>query len=123
MLNIGSIVWGVTDLPRAVAFWCAALDYQPRDDPDDDWATLVPISGPGVQLSLKLVKSPAARRHHLDLFTADQDGEVERLLALGATRPEWRYEPEADYVVLADPDGNPFCVVKKEDATTGSGGR
>ncbi len=39
--------------------------------------------------------------------------EVKRLLALGATRTEWRYEPYADYVVLLDPDGIPFCVVQK----------
>ena len=40
------------------------------------------------------------------------DAEVERLLRLGATRKDWNYEPDADYVVLQDPDGNPFCVVQ-----------
>ena len=44
----------------------------------------------------------------MDLFTDDQTGEVERLLKLGATRKVWNYEADADYVVLADPDGNPF---------------
>lgn len=39
--------------------------------------------------------------------------EVTRLLALGATRMDWDYPPDADYVVLQDPDGNPFCVVQK----------
>jgi hypothetical protein len=46
------------------------------------------------------------------LFTEDQTGEVERLLNLGATLVDWNYEPHADYVVLADPDGNTFCVVQ-----------
>jgi hypothetical protein len=46
----------------------------------------------------------------MDLFTTEQEKEVERLLKLGATRVDWRYEPDADYIVLADPDGNPFCV-------------
>ena len=50
----------------------------------------------------------------MDLFTRDQAAEVERLVALGATRVDWRYEPNADYVVLADPDGNTFCVVAYE---------
>ena len=54
-----------------------------------------------------------ARRHHIDLFADDLAAEVKRLLALGATRTEWRYEPYADYVVLLDPDGIPFCVVQK----------
>ena len=65
-----------------------------------------------MQLSLNKVTSDKPKPHHLDLFTQDQNGEVERLLKLGATRVEWDYEPGADYVVLADPDGNTFCVVQ-----------
>lgn len=113
MLRIGSIVWGVKDLPRAIAFWTAALNYQLRNEPDEDWAVLIPKEGSGVQLALSLVTSDKARRHHLDLYADDQAAEVERLLALGATRAKWNYPPEADFVVLADPDGNHFCVVQK----------
>jgi catechol 2,3-dioxygenase-like lactoylglutathione lyase family enzyme len=114
-LRIGSIVWGVRDVPRAVDFWCAALDYRPREAPSEDWAVLVPCQGSSVQLAITLVTSDAHdhRRHHLDLYAADQQAEVERLLGLGASRVDWRYPPEADYVVLADPDGNRFCVVDK----------
>jgi hypothetical protein len=51
-------------------------------------------------------------RIHLDLYTDDQPGEVRRLLALGATEVHWdRRPPDADYVILADPEGNRFCVV------------
>ena len=64
-----------------------------------------------MQLSLSQVSSPHARRHHIDLFADQPEQEVERLLALGATRKAWRYPEGADYVVLQDPDGNPFCVV------------
>ena len=39
--------------------------------------------------------------------------EVDRLLRLGARRYPWRYEPGSDYVVLEDPDGNLFCVVRR----------
>ena len=42
MLKIGSIVWGVTDVPRAVRFWCAALHYVPAEEPSEDWARLLP---------------------------------------------------------------------------------
>ena len=52
------------------------------------------------------------RRHHLDLYAADQAAEVARLIELGAQRVDWNYEPGADYVVLADVDGNTFCVVQ-----------
>ena len=49
---------------------------------------------------------------HLDLYAEDQQAEVERLVKLGARQYPWRYEPDADYVVLEDPDGNLFCVVQ-----------
>ena len=115
MLTIGSVVWGVTDVPRAVEFWCAALDYEPLRAPDVDWAILVSRSGIGQRISIKLVTSrPEERtRHHLDLYADDQTADVERLLGLGARQVAWRYEEGADYVVLADPDGNRFCVVQK----------
>ena len=113
MLEIGSIVWGVQDIPRAVRFWSEALHYKLKYPASEDWAVLIPEDGDGIQLSLSLVSSPKARRHHIDLFTDDQEAEVNRLLALGAVRKEWRYPPDADYVVLQDPDGNSFCVVQR----------
>jgi len=113
MLAIGSIVWGVEDIPRAVAFWSAPLHYELNRPASEDWAILIPESGAGIQLSLSKVSSPKARRHHIDLFADDQAAEVERLLALGATRKAWRYPAGADYVVLQDPEGNPFCVVQR----------
>lgn len=113
MLEIGAIVWGVRDLQRSIKFWSEALDYKLRRESDVDFAILIPKTGEGIQLSLNAaVTSPKPKRHHIDLFTQDQGKEVERLLKLGATRVEWRYEPGADYVVLADPDGNTFCVVQ-----------
>ena len=113
MIEIGSIVWGVRDVARAVEFWSAALDYKLKRPAADDWAMLVPKKGDGIQLSLNRITSPRAKRHHMDLFADDRDAEVKRLLALGATLKAWNYEPGADYVVLNDPDGNPFCVVQK----------
>jgi catechol 2,3-dioxygenase-like lactoylglutathione lyase family enzyme len=115
-LKVGSIVWGVRDVPRAIQFWSEALKYQPLREPSDDWAILIPRDGSGPQLAISLVTSEAEshQRHHLDLYATDQAAEVERLLHLGARRIDWRYEEGADYVVLADPDGNKFCVVQVE---------
>ena len=53
----------------------------------------------------------AGQRHHLDLYATDQNAEVDRLTGLGARSVDWIYEEDADYVVLADPDGNQFCVI------------
>jgi len=113
MLEIGAIVWGVRDLNRAINFWGEALNYKLRREPDVDFAILIPKEGEGIQLSLNsAVTSSKPKRHHIDLFTHDQTNEVDRLIKLGATRVDWNYDDEADYVVLSDPDGNTFCVVQ-----------
>lgn len=82
MIEIGAIVWGVQDIARAVQFWSAALHYKLKGAPSADWAILIPVEGDGVQISLSKVSSPKARRHHIDLFTDDQEAEVKRLIAL-----------------------------------------
>ncbi|QNS03163.1 VOC family protein [Streptomyces xanthii] len=117
MLRIGSVVLGVSDVPRAAAFWTEALGYVPRDEVGDDWAVLVPADGPGVQLALGLSESPVQEhpRVHLDLYAgnaAEQAAEIERLVSLGARQVDWDlYPQDPDFVVLADPDGNRFCVI------------
>ena len=118
MLEIGTIVMGASDVRRAVRFWCRALDYVPRDEVEDDWAVVVPAGGrPGPGLSLGLSQTPvqARPRVHLDLYAGDatdQAAEVERLVALGAERVDWDgYREDSDFVVLADTEGNRFCVI------------
>ncbi|MFE6774849.1 VOC family protein [Streptomyces sp. NPDC057702] len=114
MLRVGSVVLGVSDVPRAAAFWMAALEYVPREEMEDDWVVLVPARGGGVQLSLGRSGTPLQERPrvHLDLYADDQAAEVERLVSLGARRVDWdSYPDDADFVVLADPEGNRFCVI------------
>ena len=114
MLRIGSIVLRVDDLQRQAEFWEAALDYSRREGDSEDFVLLRPRDGAGPNLSLDRVRSELKipPRLHLDLYTDDQAGEVERLLALGATEIHWdKRPPDADYVILADPEGNRFCVV------------
>ena len=117
MLRVGSIVIRVDDLLRQVEFWEAALDYarRPGDDPAaGDFVLLRPRDGVGPNVSLDQVpaKVQIPPRIHLDLYTEDQAGEVARLIGLGATEVHWsKRPPDADYVILADPEGNRFCVV------------
>ena len=117
MLQIGSIVLRVDDLERQTAFWEAVLGYVRRgkDGGDsDDFVLLRPRDGKGPNVSLDCNRSrlELPPRIHLDLYTDDQTGEVQRLLALGATEVHWdKRPPDADYVILADPEGNRFCVV------------
>lgn len=115
MTRIGSIVLRVHDLARQEAFWTAVLDYEPYEASRDvDFVILRPRNGAGPNLSLDEHRSDLAipPRIHLDLYAADRDAEVERLVALGATMIPWSKRPsDADYVILADPEGNRFCVV------------
>ncbi|GAA2305282.1 VOC family protein [Streptomyces kunmingensis] len=129
MLRLGYPVIGVTDLPRAVDFWTRALPLVASEEwASPTWRTLDHRDGSGRALGLMLSTSPAEPhpRLHLDLFTetaAEQQAEVERLIALGARAVAWdSYPPEPDFVVLADPDGNVFCVVDLSHAPSGSGG-
>ena len=121
-MKIGSVVVRCVEFDKMYDFWRQALRYVPSRPPENGWVILRDPNGRGANISLDQVpeeKRPAwlkrARKRsrlHLDLYTTDQEGEVERLVALGATRYPWRYKPDADYVVLEDPDGNLFCVVQ-----------
>jgi catechol 2,3-dioxygenase-like lactoylglutathione lyase family enzyme len=114
VLTVGSIVIRVDDLERQIAFWTTALDYEPRRGDAGDFALLRPRDGAGPNVSLDRVRSglQIPPRIHLDLYAEDQAAEVQRLIGLGATEVHWDKRPaDADYVILADPEGNRFCVV------------
>ncbi len=106
-LSIKSVVWNVSDINRAAEFWSKALGYVPRPD---NPAFLAPETGEGPRLHLDQTD-----RTHLDLWVnpqdSDQQTEVERLISLGAKRVDWVYPEGADFVVLADTEGNLFCVL------------
>ncbi len=118
MLNIGLIAVGVTDIARAAQFWCAALGYELREDGYGGWAkVLMPQAGSGTVIALQRSQTLPQEhpRLHLDLHVADaaeQAAETARLISLGARRVDWdSYPDDPDFVVLADPDGNRFCIV------------
>lgn len=118
MLRLGSVVLGADDVDRAVAFWAVALDYEVVrfDGADDGFTILRPPGGEGTRFAIHRSTTPAQERPrvHLDLIVDgadEQSAEIERLLGIGATRARWTYPADPDFVVLADPEGNRFCVV------------
>jgi catechol 2,3-dioxygenase-like lactoylglutathione lyase family enzyme len=119
VLTIGVVVLGITDGPQATEFWRQALGYELRTDGFGGWATVLepPGGGPGTKIALQRSREQVQEhpRIHLDLHVADraeQQAEVARLVSIGAERVAWdRYPDDPDFVVLADPDGNRFCVV------------
>ncbi len=112
---IGSIVVDCNDFPRMMAFWQEALHYVPREPAEGDSVVLKDPQGQCPNLSLNLTSEGPLDEYrlHLDLYSADPEKEVERLLRLGATlkRPPERGK---DFVTLADPDGNLFDVIDKK---------
>jgi catechol 2,3-dioxygenase-like lactoylglutathione lyase family enzyme len=118
VLTVGVVALGVTDVPRAAEFWRQALGYELRTDGFGGWSTvLTPPSGSGTKIALQTSETPPPDhpRVHLDLHVADaaeQAAEAARLVSLGAQRVDWdSYPDDPDFVVLADPDGNRFCIV------------
>ncbi len=116
-LYVGSTVINTADVEKGIAFWTAALGYVVRHS-DSTFAVLTDPRRRWSNVSLQLTEEPKTGRNrlHLDLYTPDQEGEAARLERLGATRVPWEYPPDPDFVVMADPDGNEFCVVQSSFA-------
>ena len=112
-MYVGSVVIDCNDFDSMVAFWREALRYVPRIFEEDDWALLVDPEKEWVNVGIQKVPEPkqGKNRLHFDLYAEEPEHEVDRLLRLGATRFDRESEPDEDFVVLEDPEGNLFCVI------------
>ncbi|MDN3902921.1 VOC family protein [Arthrobacter sp. YD2] len=115
---ISSIALDAADPRRLAEFWTQALGYRIEETNDADVISLVGTDGVGPDIDIipvpegKTVKN----RLHLDLRASEgstQAQEVDRLLSLGAARIDVGQGSEVDWVVLADPEGNEFCVLSR----------
>jgi hypothetical protein len=99
------------------AFWEGALGWRRTYDGPDEIVLEPPAGSPedGVSPDLLVLKVPEEKsvknRLHIDLRPDDQDAEVARLEELGATRVSIG-QGDVTWVVLADPGGNEFCVLR-----------
>ncbi|MEU7426052.1 VOC family protein [Streptomyces sp. NPDC040750] len=103
--------------PEGLArFWSGVLGWELADDPDHDVAILPPDTT-GFRIRFLPSREPKAGRNraHFDLTSTtpeDQRQTVARALELGATHIDVGQLPHEGHVVLADPDGNEFCVIE-----------
>jgi predicted enzyme related to lactoylglutathione lyase len=100
--------------PRALArFWAAATGYDLQSD-DDDWASILGEEDRAIRIGFQKVPEGKVvkNRVHVDLGSPDEEAEATRIEALGATRLWVSDDPEDPFVVLGDPEGNEFCVVR-----------
>jgi hypothetical protein len=107
--------------PEALAaFWSAVLDYRVIGREEDGSVEIGPaegFGGPAPTLVFGPVQdpTPGKLRLHIDVNPTDrdQDAELERLLSLGATRADVGQTGDEGWQVLADPEGNEFCLLKR----------
>ena len=116
-IKLGSIVIHCFEFDKMITFWQKALYYIPRGAISDGWGVLMDPKGKGPNISFQKRDHKKTERDwkHFDLYTNDQNKEVERLINIGAKKYSWRYPENADYVVLEDPEGNLFCVIQKDN--------
>ena len=117
-LRIQCVCIDTTNPARLADFWQAALGWR-RTFEKDDQIVLEPPAGSkedGVApdlLFLRVPEEPSGKnRLHLDLRPKDQAAEVTRLEQLGARRADVGQGPEVGWVVMTDPDGNYFDVLR-----------
>lgn len=110
------VVIDCSDLRRSARFWASVLGYAREGAAGGRYQSLVPADGRGIEILLQRVPEVKSgkNRLHLDLRTPNLQAEVERVVALGAlrvtrvpvTEAGWRWH------ILADADGNEFCVLQ-----------
>ena len=110
------IVIDCSDLDRSARFWAGVLGYVPGPADSATYRSLIPADGQGIEVLLQRTPDDKRQKNrlHLDLRTASLEGEDERILVLGASlltghpviEHGWRWH------ILADPDGNEFCVLQ-----------
>lgn len=117
--RISELVLDCRDPERLAEFWCEVLGFVVLHREDDD-IEIGPRKGfGGLQPTLVLSRSEDARAGklplHIDVNATDrdQDAELERLLAVGARHADVGQTGEEGWVVLADPEGNEFCLLRK----------
>lgn len=116
-LVIEGVLIDCVDLEAMRAFWCQALDFEfIRTGPSGGYLL---AAKDGTHLWLGLMpcqeRKTAKNRLHLDLRPDDQQAEVRRLESLGARRIDIG-QLDVSWIVMADPEGNEFCVMRSPSA-------
>ena len=116
-IRIQCVVVDSHDCERLATFWSQALGWRITFRSDEEWAIEPPEGDPAVDVApdILFVKVPDEKitknRLHFDLRPLDQAAQVERLVGLGARHADIGQGDDVSWVVLADPEGNEFCVL------------
>jgi hypothetical protein len=118
--RISELVLGCRDPELLARFWCEVLDYVVLGHEDDGSVEIGPREGfggpqPTIVLNPEAEPEQGKPRLHLDVNPTDrdQDAELERLLRLGARPADIGQTGQESWHVLADPEGNEFCLLRR----------
>jgi predicted enzyme related to lactoylglutathione lyase len=113
-LDVDWLAIDCKDATRLGQFWAEALGYRLLEDDGPDEVGVVPMGGSGPRLLFLTVPDAKTvkNRLHLDLRPDDQAAEVARLESLGAQRVDIGQGNDVTWVVMADPEGNEFCILR-----------
>ncbi len=114
--HLAALIVDANDPPALAAFWAGVLARDMIDDPDGGLA-LLPSDDTGFRIEFVPTQKEKSgpNQMHFDLTSAsleDQQQTVARALGLGARHIDIGQGPDAEHVVLADPEGNEFCVIE-----------
>jgi predicted enzyme related to lactoylglutathione lyase len=120
-VTLHHIVVDAHDLPGLARFWAQALGWEILSEREREI-----VIGPDENASVGMCFMPVTdvktvkNRVHLDLTTSatDRGAEIDRLLALGARRVDIGQTGAESWTVLADPEGNEFCVIRQKATLT-----
>jgi catechol 2,3-dioxygenase-like lactoylglutathione lyase family enzyme len=113
--QLRALCFDAHDPPRLARFWAGVLGWEMVDDPDGGVA-LLPSDDTGFRIRFLPTDEPKTEQNqmHFDLTSAslaDQQQTVANSLRLGGRHIDIGQRPEEGHVVLADPEGNEFCVI------------
>ena len=106
------VVIDCADPPALAKWWADFTGYAPRTT-HDDWSTIESDDGSMIIGFQKVPEGKVVKnRVHLDFWAADEEATAREVEAMGATRLWVSEDPEDPFVVLADPEGNEFCLIR-----------
>ena len=114
-VRLHHIVIDTHDLPGLAAFWTRALGWKILSEREREIVIGTDENAPvGICFMPVTDAKTVKNRLHLDITTSadDRDAEIERLLGLGAQRVDVGQTGQESWTVLADPEGNEFCVIR-----------
>lgn len=110
-LNVEMVTFDCSDPDALAGWWAEAVGGELNAVAPGEFVMVAREQGPRLGFQRVPDPTPGKNKVHLDFHAADREAEVSRLVGLGASETgRNNFGPDFEWVVLADPEGNAFCV-------------